>query len=532
MTQLTSSGWAGAVAVPFRQLNYSVSISFSQATASGVNYFTIGTSTIGGNDIIKSGGSTVAFFDQYAYKDYSPYVMSLDVKRSIGQYPYGAFMAQADIELDNSSLLFLPGHDATIGSGILPNRPIKVGIGLFGEYMNQFVGFAGQPDTTIASKVATFHAFDAFNQINGYMSTASGAKINQYAQNIIASLLGEMGFGVGQYVLDQSLQSPIGYAATNGLLAGDIIQSLSEAEQALAFVDENGIFRWWNRQHFTTTSGTYAFNFTYAHASDIQYENTPIINDVTVTANPRVVQPKQPFWTLGSYITLLPNSSFLYIAQFTDADGALPVPSIDTPMAGFSSQTSFFTANAATDGSGTDLTSSVYISGAYSYGNQYWITFNNTSSNSLYIPVLALWGTPAPVNNHINQQYQDQLSIITYGRNPSNNGISLPIANDLIQDSSSANSLARTLVYEFKDSHKRFIVPIGRNSNPALQIGDYGKLTIEDTGEVKTVWIVGKEEQIDRQGKYNQTLELEERSFQSYFTIGTSLIGGTDTIAP
>lgn len=52
MAQLTSSGWAGAVAAPFRQLNYSVSVAFSQATASGVSYFTIGTSLIGGTDAI------------------------------------------------------------------------------------------------------------------------------------------------------------------------------------------------------------------------------------------------------------------------------------------------------------------------------------------------------------------------------------------------------------------------------------------------------------------------------------------------
>jgi hypothetical protein len=532
MTQLTSSGWAGAVTAPFRQLNYSVAISFSLATTSGINYFTIGTSTIGGNDIIKSGGSTVAFFDQYAYTDYSKYVMSVDVKRSIGQYPYGTFMAQADIEMDNSSNLFLPGFDRTIGSGILPNRPVKIGIGLFGEYMNQFTGFMGQPDITLTQRVAQFHAFDAFNTINGFMSTASGAKVSQYAQNIIASLLGEMGFGVGQYVLDQSLQTPIGYCATYGLKAGDIIQSLAEAEQALAFIDENGIFRFWNRQHFTTTSGTIAFNLNYSSASEIQYENTPIINDVTVVANPRAVQGNQKIWELGSYITLLPGQSTLYIASFSDSNGALPVTGIDTPVTLPNSSTSYFVANTQSDGSGIDMAGSMYIQSAYSYGNQYWVTFYNNSSSTIYITQMGLYGTPAKVTAQINQQYIDQQSVNTYGRNPANNGVSLVISNDFIQDASAANSLCRTLVYEYKDAHKRYIVPVAANSNPALQIGDYGKLTIEETGEVKTVWIVGKEEQIDRNGVYTQTLELEERAIQTYFTIGVSTIGGSDAIAP
>ena len=532
MTQVTSSGWAGAVSAPLRQLNYSLSIAFSLATASGINYFTVGTSTIGGPDIIKSGGGTVAFFDQYAYTDYSKYVMSLNVNRSIGQFPFGAYIAQADIELDNSSLLFLPGHDATIGSGILPNRPFKIGIGLFGEYMNQFVGFAGQPDQDIVNRVATFHAFDAMSSINGFMSTASGSKVNMYSTDIMASLLGEMGFGVGQYVMDSSLQTPIGYAATYGLMAGDIIQSLCEAEQGLGFIDENGIFRFWNRQHFTTTSGIAAFALTYKHVADIQYENTGIINDVTVTANPRAVQANQKVWELTGTITLLPGQSTLYIVDFSDDDGAMPVTNVDTPVPTLGSATSYYGANTALDGSGSDVSSSVYIQSAYSYGNQYWITFYNPTASTYYVTQMGLWATAAKVTVHIVQQYYDQASITAYGRNPANNGATLPIANDFIQDSSAANSLARTLVYEYKDPKKRFTVPVANGSNPALQIGDYGTLTIEDTGEVKQVWIVGRGEQIDRSGSYTQTLELEERSIQNYFTIGSSTIGGNDSIAP
>lgn len=530
--QTTSSGWAGAVVAPFRKLNYSVQVAFSLATTSGINYFTIGTSTIGGSDIIKSGGGTVAFWDKYAYKDYSTFVMSISVKRSIGQYPYGAFMAQADVEFDNTARTFLPGFDATIGSGILPNRPFKVALGLNGEYMNQFVGFAGVPDQNLKGRVATFHAFDAFNAINGFQSTASGAKVSQYAQNIIASLLGEMGFGVGQYVLDQSLQTPIGYAATYGQKAGDVIDKLSEAEQALAFVDENGIFRWWNRQHFTTTSGTVAFNLNYASLQDIQYQNTAIINDVTVIAAPRAVQSNTKIWDLSGSITLLPNQQTLYVAQFADADGSLPVTAVDVPINQVSATTSFFVANTATDGSGTDYGTNIQVVSAYSYGNQYWITFSNSTGTPAYITTMSLWATAAKVKAQINQNYFDQASIDSYGRNPSNNGVTLTIQNDYIQDSSAANSLARTLVYEYKDAHKRYTVPVAVNSNPAYQIGDYGKLTIEDTNEVKTVWVVGKQESIDRNGKYMQTLELEERAIQTYFTIGVSTIGGSDAIAP
>ncbi len=531
--QTVSSGWAGAVSAPFRKLGYSAQIAWSAAVASGVNFFTIGTSTIGGPDILKSGGGAVAFWDKYAYSDYTRYVLSINIKRALGQYPYGTIMAQADVEMDNASKLFLPGFDATIGSGIAPNRPIKLSLGLNNEYMQQFVGFAGLPENDITSRVAAFHAFDAMNYIAGFKSTASGAQVNQYSTQIMTSLMGEMGFAANQFVLDASLQQPIGYMATYDQKAGDIIQNLCEAEQGIAFIDENGIFRFWNRQHFTTTSGVAAFNFNFQNISDLQYQNTPIINDVIVKAEPRAVQANQKIWELSGPITLLPGESKLYKIDFTDDDGELPITAFDIPLNLPNSTTSYYVANYADDGSGADASSLVHVSSCYSYGNQLWITFTNTSpSSTVYITQVGIWGTPAKITAHISQAYKDQASIDQYGRNPANNGEPLEITNNLIQDASTANSLARTLVYEYKDPRKRYVLPVAVNSNPALQIGDFGTLYINDTGETKNVWVVGKEEKLDRSRVYTQTLEVEERNIKHYFTIGVSTIEGDDPIAP
>lgn len=567
MAQLTTSGWAGNVAATSRKLGYGVLMDWTLATASGVQFFTIGTSLIGGSDIIKSGGGVPAFFDKYQFTDYSNYALSWNVDRRLGQYPYGLFMAQADIALDNSSKLFLPFFDPTIGSGILPNRPVKLSVGFNGELLNQFIGFTGKPQNTIgAGRQTILHAYDAVNYLNSYTSTASGVLTvsglytNQSASTIVGDLLGEAGFSSSQYVLDISLQSNIGYLSPGGSQIGDIIQALCEAEQALFFADENGILRFWNRQHFTTVSGSYATQsgiqttvsgtyttFTFANLSELNYANTPIFNDVTVQAIPRAVQPIQKVWGLTSYQTIQPGQSLTIEADFSDANGPLPVTYVQTPVSSSGGGTgiSVYTVNTASDGSGSDATSSVTlvstssgggIGGAANpadnyLGTTYYVTFHNTSGAAVYVTAMTLFGTPATVTQVISQRYQDGTSIANYGTNPGNMYQTIVIENDLIQDPSTAYALAYVLVKNYKDPLRRYEnVPVF--ANPALQIGDFIALVNADTGETNTAYVTGIRTSLGTNGQLQQYLDFELRSFVHFFTIGSSSIGGTDSIAP
>lgn len=532
--QTTSSGWNHNIAKSHRRVGYGFLVSWLRTTATGVRFFTIGSSRIGGPDMIKGGGSFVTFFDKYQFLDYTHDVMSFSVSRKMGQFPYGTIMAEADVELDNTNRTFLPNYDSTIGSGILPNRPMKLSIGIEDEYLKCFVGFSSMPEHTLNDRITRMHAFDAFNYINGYKSTFSGAMVNAPFQNIVASGLAEMGFSSNQYQLDTSLQSNIGYLAPNGQKWGDIFAKGTEAEQALMFVDENGIIRFWNRQHFTTTSGTNAFALNYSSLQDLQWQNTPVINDVIVRAKPRSVQARQKIWELDSALELQPGKDTELFANFSDDFGELPTTSVDIPAYITAATSSYFTTNTASDGSGLAQNSNVLLLTAYSFGTSYKMVFRNTYTSSIFITSLGLYATPAKVTTVIEQRYEDATSIDTFGRNPANNGEPIEIENDLIQDSSQAYSLAYTLVKEYKDPRKRYIAPVAVGSNPALQIGDFGSLTIQDTGEVKNVWITGITEQFDRDGNFQQVLELEERSIRKYFQIGVSRIGGSDghVIAP
>lgn len=534
--QTVSSGWGDKISIGARHIGYGVLMAWMRTTATGVRYFTINQSRIGGQDMLKGSGQFVTFFDRFRYDDVTPFVASISVQKNIGQYPYGTIMAQADVELDNTTKKYLPGYDSTIGSGTgLPNRPIKISVGIEDEYVKLFVGYTSQPKATLNNRMVSIHAFDAFNFINGFRSTTSGAYVNAPFHNVIASGMYEMGFSASQFVIDPSLQQNIGYLSTYDKKWGDVFRDGCEAEQALMFTDENGIIRFWNRQHFLTTSGTPRFQLSYSKLSDLQWQNTSIINDVIVKAKPRAVQARQKIWEATSNIELAPGVDTDYFVDFSDDYGPLPVTSISIPqyITTASGSTSFYATNDQSDGSGNARNSNVSLISAYNLGGTtYKLTFRNSFTSVIYLTQLAIYATPAKVTQVIEERIQDAASIDAFGRNPSNNGEPITIENDMIQDKSTARTLAYTLVREYKSPGKRFICPVAIQSDPALQIGDAGLLLINDTNETKQVYITGITNSIQRNGDYTQTLEVEERTIRKYFTINVSKIGGTDAIAP
>lgn len=533
--QTVSSGWGDKISIGKRNIGYGVLMALMRTTATGVRFFTINQSRIGGPDLIKGGGDFVTFFDKFRFDDVSPFVTSISVQKNIGQYPYGIIMAQADVELDNTTKKFLPGYDTTVGSGVgLPNRPIKLSIGIEDEYLKLFTGYTSQPNVSLNNRSVQLHAFDAFNYINGYRSTISGAFVNAPFHNVVASGMYEMGFTASQFVVDKSLQGNIGYLATNDKKWGDIFRDGCEAEQAIMQVDENGILQFWNRQHFLTASGVLRFQLSYSKISDITWQNTAIINDVIVRAKPRAVQSQQKVWENQSAIELPSGVDTEYFVSFTDDYGDLPVTSVSVPLnyTTASGVTSRYRATDQSDTSGTDRSSYLTLLSAYSFGNTYKLTFRNSFTSSIFLNQLAIYGTPARVTTVIEERIQDATSIDAFGRNPANSGEPIEIENDLIQDKFTARSLATTLVKEYKSPGKRYVLPVSFQSDPALQIGDAGLLLIQDTNELKQVYITGLTNVINRGADYQQTLEVEERTIKRYFTINQSKIGGTDSIAP
>jgi hypothetical protein len=225
---------------------------------------------------------------------------------------------------------------------------------------------------------------------------------------------------------------------------------------------------------------------------------------------------------------MIGNSSFSMFANFTDDNGVLNVTAITNPS--YSTKdisSSYFSTNTAADGSGT-TSSNISLTSSYLFGTAYEMVFTNNGSQTVYITAVVLYGNPASADNTISQNYKDQDSINAYGCNPANNGVTLTIDDNYIQDTSTALGLAYDIVTRYSQPNQHYDVEIF--SNPTLQIGDFGTINPDGLG-TQSVWITGKTDKMIPEGNLTQILKLEEKIIYNYFTINVSIIGGTDRIA-
>lgn len=511
-------------------------VAWSETINSSYHFFTIGTSLIGGPDIIPGSGAQPTFLDKYQYTDESTYLYSYMVTRSIGQYPYGTICANAQVSLDNTTLRYAPGFDGTIGAYVgLTGRPLRLSCGFVGaESIQLFAGYGTGPQNALSTRTHTQNAYDGMNYLNLYTSTTTPVQVNQTQDQIIIALLTEAGFSSAQYVVEPSTMQAVGYFAPNGMLIGDILTDICEAEQGIAFFDENGVFHFWNRTHIANISSP-SWTFNYSSIVDWQTETTPVINDVLVTANPRVVQALQNVWSLSAP-TLIPAQigstagTVVIECDFSDDNGALPVTAVDTPTYSDNALSdSYYSTNINSDGSGPDGNGTISLAGSLS-GSTYLATFTNTGAQPVYVTDLQIYGTPAKVSYVIDQEYSDPTSILANGDNPANNGVPLEIDNDLIQTPSTAASNGFVLVNDYKNPNVR--VTCQTFEVPQIQIGDMVTLEFNDSANTQNYTVVGVTMQWDPTSFFTYNLELEIKTLINYFTIGVSTIGGLAQIAP
>lgn len=424
----------------------------------------------------------------------------------------------------------MPNFDPTIGSYVdLPGRPLKLSIGFSGEPIPQFVGFTDQPESTLVDRMTNIKAFDALDYIYNYVITGLGTLVNYRTDQIIAAILNEAGFTSSQYSLEPGLQKPIGYIALRDKQAGPILAKLVEAEMGLLFVDETGIIRFWNRQHLNNSS-TPVWTFNYANMRNVDWIQTNIINDVQVIAKPRVVAANQKIWENAQAIAIPPGGSIDVFADFRDDDGSLPVTAVDTPAYVNNATSSYYATNLNEDGSGENQNGNVTLVSTALLGDSYRMTFSNSFTQPIYLTKIALFGTPAKVIYFDTKPQIDTASVTAYGRNPANRGERVKIENEYIQDASTANSIAYTLVAEYKNPRKRLKCTVF--AVPQLQVGDFVTVVLADTGQSINMFVMAKTLKFDGKANLVMDLELEQRTIKRYFTINQSRIGQTDTIAP
>lgn len=506
-----------------RKIAQNLLVSWHRQSILGNKTFTIGVSTIGGNDLIGINPGAIGSPGNYKYFDESSYLMRLAWERGYNMPTGGLTMALAEALLDNSSGRFTPrslGGNSEISTAILPSRPAIISAGFnFGTDITlpQFSGVVSdQPSINMRGKEIQLKMQDYISFFQDKFLDNAVMFTSQRTDQVLVTLSSLLGMNTAQYDYDMGINIiPFGYFPP-GTKFSDAFSKLVEAENGHFYQDESGIFKFENRQHWSNAPYNQVQKvISTAQVIDAQApDQSHLINIVEITGNIFQKQPEQIIYRLNPFdsVLLAGNTTTDMFVNFDD-----PVLSMTTPS--INGVSSFYIANSASDGSGTDMTSSISINKVSRFAQSAKITFSNSSNSNIYLTNLVITGRVArsvsqiytrATAGHSITVYQEQLLSIT--------------DNPFIQNQSWAETYAQMILQDF--SSPESIHKITIKAFPELQLGDL----ISWQGKYWRIFDI--KTMLDPGQGFIQELTMLQRTIISYFRIGISTIGGTDQISP
>lgn len=505
-----------------RKIAQNTQVSWKRFSTLTARTFTIGISTIGGNDIIGINPGAIGSPGNYKYFDESGYIMGLSWERGLNMPTGGLTKALADITLDNTSGRFTPrymGGNSELYTAILPNRPVIINAGFnLGADITipQFSGNVGkQPELNMRQRTIKLSAVDYVDFFQNKYLDQSIMFTAQRTDQVMVTLAGQVGMNTAQYDFDYGINViPFGLFE-KGTRFADIFNDLAQAENGHFYQDESGIFKFENRQHWDSAPFNQVQRIIYT--SQVIDAGSPtddhLINVVEVTTPIYQKQPLQNIFilpTLSSFA--VPANS--YIEQFFEFQD--PVLQLTNPTSGGTD--SFYVANNQPDGTGTDMTSSITVQNKGTFARSVKYRFTNSSSSIAYVTQLVLSGRVAKKVSDLYYREQDDSSVTAYQEKP------LQISNNYIQNADWAKSFAGMILGDYSEVEK--VQKITIRAMPSLQLGDL----ISWQGRYWRIYEM--KSTLDPSAGYIQELTLLQRTINSYFRIGISTIGGSDRIAP
>lgn len=497
-----------------RSISSSLLVSWKKDFLSTSVIFTIGVSSIGGNDTINSNAGVTSDWNKYAYEDESSNLLSLDWERTLTEPIGGVNKAQATAKLDNTSNRYTPdyngGSSAIFTAVYLPRRPFIINAGFnydgIDNNVPQFVGVTTKaPVIDTRQKTIQLQGTDFINYLqNEYIDDAS-MFTSQRSDQVIEQLLINSGFSTSQYDLDYGINLiPFGEYKVGDRI-GDIINKIVQAENGYFWQDEMGVLKFQNRQAWN--SFPYTDVQRVISTSQVISQTTPdtehIINVVEVKSKPRAKQPNQLVFKLSSSIEVAGSST---IEQFINYDD--PMLSIDAPV---------FVANLLSNGTGTVATSSITIK-VNNFARASKLIITNSNTKPVFITAMTIYGRPAKIYKDIYFREKRDASTTAFEERP------YVIENDYISSDGWANSFANMVLNDYSQPQK--ITELMIRAIPELQLGDL----ISWQGRYWRVW--GIKSMLSVDNGFVQRLKLLQRDIIDYFRIGISTIGSTDQIAP
>lgn len=506
---------------------HNLKVSWLRRRNGSADFAVVGTSIVGGFDIVGGDGDIVSPTDLFEFYDESDYVLDIGMERYVVEPLGGILYARAKISVDNTNKRFSPSFNSTIGTALLPYRPIRVNLGYkvagIPKAIPKFKGLLNTaPKGDRFDSKVTLEAFDYMSFLDN-KPLESAIYQDQTIDQIIEDILLDAGFSSEQFNLQEGLNN-IEFAWFNkNQTAGKRIRLLCEAEEASFFQEENGQLILQNRRIYVDPG--YNSIVHTIHARDIvkwrDADNVQRINRCVVKAKPRSVKSSRIVWESLNRDMIGVAATIDIFPTFVD-----PVTTLDDPVANVD-----YKANTAQDGSGTDVTEYVSVTIAALFTTSAKLTITNTYSGDVYMvdstgaSWLKLRGTPATVDSEIEQIYEDVGSQDELGQTNQ-----LIIDNDFIDDPDFAYYLARAMVRKYKDGIRRLKLDIP--AVPHLQLKDLVEVEDPDTEEYVNYRVVGIVDNM--QGAYYmQTISLRESTPSEADTpaiVGISLVDGPDVV--
>ncbi len=461
------------------------------------DFATVGTSVVGGTDIVQgTGESAINDSDAFQYFDETERVIRLEYERRLLEPLGGTSIAMADVVLDNTDLRFTPDYNATIGTALRPNRPIKMFIGFEVQGQTKTIpiieGLTLQPQEDKMRRTVKIGAYDFMKSLNE-TPLESVIYTDQRSDEIITNILSDAGVGASSYELDQGLNT-VGFAwFEKGQTAGERIRQICEAEEGIFFQDEQGTLRFENRDKYS--QAPYNAHVWTIDPGDIlewnQATSSQIINRVIIRGAPRSVKGESEIWRNGVEEVIEPSESLTIWADFEDPVSDITQPSVNTD----------YTAFTETGGAGSNITADISIAAIDEFAKAAKMVITNNNAGTAYLNLLKLRGTPATVDYEIKEVFQDDNSIVDYNEHQKE------IENQFIDKRAFAANMAQNIVRRSKSPLD--VLKLKIRGIPQLQLRDRVRVKDQDLGtytEYRLIVIKG----VYEPGSFIQTLTLRK----------------------
>ena len=507
----------------FRQIAESFLVSWHRYNILGSKTFTIGSSLIGGNDLIGINPGAIGSPGNYKYFDESSYLMSLAIERGYNMPTGGLTIAQAEALLDNTTQRFTPrsmGGNSEISTAILPSRPALMNAGFNINGIDQTLPlFAGvtsdQPVVNVRNRTLSLKMLDYVNFFSGKKLDNAVMFTGQRTDQVLTTLSTLLGMNTAQYDYDLGINViPFGYFPS-GTSFADAFGQLVEAENGHYYQDEAGIFKFENRQHWSNSPYTNVQKvISTGQVIDAQSPDTShLVNVVEINSNIRTKQQQDVVFRLDVTAPILipAKSNTDVFLDFSD-----PVMAVTDPSYGGS--VSYFIANTISDGSGTDVSANLVPSRDALFADSIKYTFTNNGTQDAWLTSLVVSGRSAKTTTTLYYRAQDDSSITAFDEH------GITISNDFISSQSWAASYAQMILNDFSNPENIQIITI--RAVPELQMGDL----VSWQGRYWRIFDI--KTMLDPSQGFVQDLTLLQRTITTYFRIGVSTIGGSDIISP